>query len=42
MDLKEKLIVQRKQKGLSQVQLAETIHVTRQAVSRWELDVSHS
>ena len=37
MDLKEKLIVQRKQKGLSQVQLAETIHVTRQAVSRWEV-----
>ena len=29
MELKEKLIVQRKQKGLSQVQLAETIHVTR-------------
>lgn len=37
MDLKEKLIVQRKQKGLSQVQLAEMIHVTRQAVSRWEV-----
>ena len=37
MKLAEKLVLQRKQKGLSQVQLAETIHVTRQAVSRWEV-----
>lgn len=37
MKLTTKLILQRKQKGMSQAQLAETIHVTRQAVSRWEV-----
>ena len=36
MKLEEKLTVLRKEKGLSQLQLAEMVHVSRQAVSRWE------
>ena len=32
----------RKQLRLSQEQLAEEVHVTRQAVSRWETGVSQS
>lgn len=32
----------REQKGLSQEQLAEQLHVTRQAVSNWENEFSHS
>lgn len=32
----------RKQKKMSQEQLAGLLHVTRQAVSNWETGVSHS
>lgn len=37
MELNKKLIFLRKKKGLSQAELAETIKVSRQAVSRWEV-----
>lgn len=37
MSLKDNLVVLRKKKGISQAELAEAIHVSRQAVSRWEV-----
>ena len=37
MELKEKLVTLRKKKGLSQLELAEMMKVSRQAVSRWEV-----
>ena len=40
MTLGEMLKETRKQASLSQEQLAEQVHVTRQAVSRWETGVS--
>ena len=36
MDIKDILRELRTKNGLSQAQLAEKVHVTRQAVSRWE------
>lgn len=36
MKLEEKLVYLRKEKGLSQLKLAETLDVSRQAISRWE------
>lgn len=42
MDTKEVLLGLRTKRGLSQEQLAEQVHVTRQAVSRWETGVSQS
>lgn len=36
MVLKEKLVVLRKEKGLTQLQVAEKVNVSRQAVSGWE------
>lgn len=36
MELPEKLYTLRRQKGLSQEQLAEALEVSRQAVSKWE------
>lgn len=36
MNLAEKLVCLRKEKGMTQSALAELIHVSRQAVSRWE------
>ena len=42
MDTKEVLLELRTKRGLSQEQLAEQVHVTRQAVSRWEAGVSQS
>lgn len=37
MNLPDKLIYLRKQKGLTQSNLAEALNVSRQAVSRWEV-----
>ncbi len=40
MKLAEKLVCLRKEKGLSQSELAEMVNVSRQAVSRWETGVA--
>lgn len=40
MDFGQKILFFRKQKGLSQEDLANKIGVTRQAVSRWELEIA--
>lgn len=40
MKLEEKLISLRKQKGLTQLQVAEEIDVSRQAISKWESGVA--
>jgi len=40
MSLGEKIQVLRKQSGMSQEQLAERITISRQAISRWELNES--
>lgn len=37
MNLPEKLVLLRKQKGLTQLELAEKLNVSRQAISRWEV-----
>lgn len=37
MNLPEKLTQLRKEKGLTQASLAETLNVSRQAISRWEV-----
>lgn len=42
MNLSEKIVVLRKSNGMSQEELAEKLYVSRQAVSRWEMGVSHS
>lgn len=36
MELKEKLVALRKEKGLTQLAVAEKLEVSRQAISRWE------
>ena len=36
MDLKESLSFYRKEQGLSQVELAEALDVSRQTISKWE------
>ena len=36
MMLKERLVQLREENGIAQIELAERLHVTRQAVSRWE------
>ena len=41
METKNKLTSLRVQKGLSQSELAKRVHVTRQAVSRWECGKSY-
>lgn len=40
MKLEEKLVSLRKANGLSQIELAEKMNVSRQAVSRWEVGAS--
>ena len=40
MSLGEKLLSLRKKKGLSQEEVADLLHVTRQTVSKWETDQS--
>lgn len=40
MNLAEKLTLLRKQKGLTQMDLAERLKVSRQAISRWEVGVT--
>ena len=40
MSLGEKLQYHRKEKGISQEQLAEQMTISRQAISKWELDTS--
>ena len=42
METKDVIRELRTKKGLSQDELAEKIHITRQAVSRWENGVSHN
>lgn len=42
MELHKKLFKARKEKGMSQLEVAEAMQVSRQAVSRWEVGVSHS
>ena len=37
MKLEEKLVSLRKEKGISQLKLAEMMNVSRQAISRWEV-----
>lgn len=36
MEIKEKLVALRKEKGLTQLAVAEKLDVSRQAISRWE------
>lgn len=40
MKLEEKLVALRKEKGLTQLKMAEMMNVSRQAVSRWEAGAS--
>lgn len=40
MTLATKLVSLRKQKGLTQMELAEKLNVSRQAISRWEVGVA--
>ena len=42
MEFSEKLQELRKQKGLTQEELAELLYVSRTAISKWESGVSHN
>lgn len=40
MGIEQELVRLRKQKGLSQLELAEALNVSRQAISKWEQGIS--
>ena len=40
MEIKEKLVALRKEKGLTQLAVAEKLNVSRQAISRWESGIA--
>lgn len=42
MTLSEKILSLRSQKGLSQLELAEKLEVSRQSVSKWETGLSYT
>lgn len=42
MTLGQSLAIARKKKGISQEQAGEKLGVSRQTVSNWELEISHS
>lgn len=42
MEFHNKLYNLRKQKGLSQEEIANRLNVSRQTISKWEVGVSHS
>lgn len=42
MNLSEKILYCRKKAGMSQLDLADALGVSRQAVSKWETGVSQS
>lgn len=42
MELKEKLQLLRTQMRISQEELAESLNISRQSVTKWENGVSHS
>lgn len=42
MKLNEKIIYSRKKTGMSQIDLADVLGVSRQTVSKWETGVSQS
>ena len=42
MNIADRIQYLRKQKGYSQEELADKVGVSRQAVSKWESEVSHS
>ncbi len=42
MEFNNRLYELRKQKGLSQEELAHRLNVSRQTISKWEVGVSHS
>lgn len=42
MQFQDKLFSLRKRQGMTQAELSEAINVSRQAISKWEMGVSHS
>lgn len=42
MNIGEVIKYRRQKRNMTQAELAELLHVTPQAVSRWEMGVSHS
>ena len=42
MNISDRIQSLRKSKGITQEQLADAVGVSRQAVSKWEAEVSHS
>lgn len=42
MNIADRIQSLRKSKGISQEQLADVVGVSRQAVSKWESEVSHT